>query len=178
MGEYDVYAVFYKAPFLPAAGPPLVSAFDGSAQADLYFLGKLITFHSMDLFSRDAMFVSVYSNPSEARDAFAVPRPTVSRKWRRLQPGNGGNWRNGVWADLRSERIVRLEFHGKRAHPWMLEPRDGLACGAFNRPRGDGRFSDRTTSNEVQFCLNATLNQGGVAAHRMAVGSNPVDLFA
>ena len=46
--ERDVCADFEKAPRLPAAGTPLVSAFDEKAQAALLFTDNLVTPHNMD----------------------------------------------------------------------------------------------------------------------------------
>ena len=58
----------------------------------------------------------------------------------------------------------------------MLERRNGLAIGIFNRLHEGGRAADRATSVEVQHCLDAVLKHGGFSAYQMAVGSNPVDL--
>ena len=40
----------------------------------------------------------------------------------------------------------------------------------------DGGFSAQAMSNGVQFCLNSMLNQSGILAYQMAVGSSLVEL--
>ena len=37
----------------------------------------------------------------------------------------------------------------------------------------DGRFPDRSSLREVQFCLHIMLSHGGFSAYQMAFGSNP-----
>ena len=47
-------------------------------------------------------------------------------------------------------------------NPLMLERRNGLARGMYNRLREDGRFVVRATSGEGQYCLNTILSHYGV----------------
>ena len=63
----------------------------------------------------------------------------------------GGEWENELWADLRTERRVKVQFQGVGAHPWKLERRHGLARGIYNRLVEDYRFSNMPIPSEVQW---------------------------
>ena len=41
----------------------------------------------------------------------------------------GGERKKELWAELRSERRIKLVFEGAGAHPWILERRDGFVRG-------------------------------------------------
>ena len=73
----------------------------------------------------------------------------------------GGEWKNDLWVDFCADRYVKLLFQGVGAHPWILERRNGLARGIYNRMISDGRFSGRQLITEVQFCLNAMVSTSG-----------------
>ena len=60
-------------------------------------------------------------------------------------------------------------------HPWILERRNGLASGIYNRMKADGRDAGRQHISEIQFCLNAMLASNGSSA--MVSGSNPAENF-
>ena len=60
----------------------------------------------------------------------------------------------------------------------MLARRNRLARGIYNRLREDGRIVDQAAPNEVQYCLNPTLNPGKFLAHRLVRVSNPADLYS
>ena len=68
-------------------------------------------------------------------------------------------------------------FMGFGAHPWLLERRNGLARGIFNRLIEDDRFPSGQILGEVQRCLNSMLASSGFSAYQMVFGSNPADLF-
>ena len=44
-----------------------------------------------------------------------------------------GEWKHGISADLRPERRIELQFRGAGAQPWLLERRNGIARGIYNR---------------------------------------------
>ena len=62
----------------------------------------------------------------------------------------GGGWNKVARADLRLARRVKLRFQGAGAHPWILEPRSGLARGTFNGMVADNRVPGEQMSEEVQ----------------------------
>ena len=106
-----ICAGFDKAPHLLVAGTLLVSAFNGKVRADLLFLGNLITTHAMNLSSWYSGFVLAPSkNPKEVWGAPAKSRLTALGWPQCLQMDSGGEWGNEVWADLRSERNLRLQL--------------------------------------------------------------------
>ena len=47
-------------------------------------------------------------------------------------------------------------------NPLMLERRNGVARGMYNRLREDGRFAVRAILDVGQYCLDTILNHGGV----------------
>ena len=63
------------------------------------------------------------------------------------------------------------------ARPWILERRNGLARGIYNRLKEDDRSSGTQTVAEAQWRLDTLISGGGFSAYRMVSGSNPVDLF-
>ena len=81
-----------------------------------------------------------------------------------LQMDGGGEWENEVWADYCTERRIKLLFQGVGAHPWLLERRNGLARGIYNRLVEDDRFSSEKILGEVQWCLNTVLSTSGFSA--------------
>ena len=56
------------------------------------------------------------------------------------------------------------------AHPWLLERRNGLARGIYNRLIEDDRFSNKTIPSEVQWRLNTMLSASGFSAYQMVFG--------
>ena len=59
----------------------------------------------------------------------------------------------------------------------MLERRNGLARGIYNRLIVDDRFSSDTILSEVQWCLNTMLSSSVFSSYQMVFGSNPIDLY-
>ena len=51
----------------------------------------------------------------------------VFRQPNGIQMDEGGEWENKVWADLRSDRRIKLQFRGVGARPLILERRNELA---------------------------------------------------
>ena len=62
----------------------------------------------------------------------------------------GGEWKNDVLAELRSERRVRLLSRVVGAHPGILERRSDPAPRTYNRPFGDGRFPGKRIIEGIQ----------------------------
>ena len=59
----------------------------------------------------------------------------------------------------------------------MLERRNGLTRGIFNRFHESSRFADRATLDEERNCLDAILNHGGFSVYRMVFGPNPANFY-
>ena len=74
----------------------------------------------------------------------------------------GGEWENELWAELRSGRRIKLLFQGVGAHRWLLERRNGLARGIYNRLKEDNRFPGKQILAEVQVCLNTFISGGWI----------------
>ena len=47
-----------------------------------------------------------------------------------------------------------------------------------SRSRGGGRCVGRAILNAAQYCLNTTLYHGGLSAHHMVFGPNPLDSYS
>ena len=62
-------------------------------------------------------------------------------------------------------------------HTWILERRNRLARGIYNRLLEDARFSGEQTPAEAQWRQNTLISGGGDSAYQMVFGSNPVDLY-
>ena len=80
----------------------------------------------MDVLSRYPPLIPARTgNPKEVWGAFrtsgiGVPAPTQC-----IQMDEGGGWKNEAWAELRSERRIKLLHQGFGAHPWILGRRNG-----------------------------------------------------
>ena len=94
-----------------------------------------------------------------------------------IQMDEGGEWENDLRVDLCADRYIKLQYRGAGSHPWILERRNGLKRGIYNRVKADGRYAGRQPITEIQFCLNAMLASNGFAAYQMVFGSNPADNF-
>ena len=116
-------------------------------------------------------------NPQEVWDVFCAGWLGTFGPPKSIQMDEGGEWKNEVWMDYCSDRRIKLIFQGVGAHPWLLERRNGLARGIYNRLIEDDRFSSGRILSEVQWCLNTMLSAGGFSAYQMVFGSNPVDSF-
>ena len=66
-------------------------------------------------------------------------------------------------------RTDQIAFLGIGAHPWILERRNGLVRGIFNRLREDDRFSGERILAEVQRRLNTRISGGEFSASQMAL---------
>ena len=63
------------------------------------------------------------------------------------------------------------------AHPWILERRNGLARGIYNRLKEDRHYTGPQILTEVQWCLNTLVSASGYSAYQLVFGSNPMDLY-
>ena len=90
----------------------------------------------------------------------------------------GGKWKNEIWTNLRSGRRIRLHFRGAGARPWILEGRNGLACGIHYPLAADVRFPGKQILSGIQWCLNALISAGGYSAYQMVCGSNTMGPFS
>ena len=63
------------------------------------------------------------------------------------------------------------------AHSWILERRNGLARGNYNRLKGGDRFSGKQILAEVQWRPNTLISGSGFPAYQLVFGSNSADLF-
>ena len=75
-----------------------------------------------------------------------------------LHLDEGGEWKNDLWRDLCVGRRIKLVFQGGGAHPWILERRNGLARGIYNRLKAGRRPQ---MSAEAQWCLNTLVSASG-----------------
>ena len=109
---------FDKAPHVPVAGTSAAATFNGKLKADLSFSADVIALHIMGASSESSPLIPVRTeSPQEVPDAFCsswvgVFGPPVS-----VQIGGGGGWANELWAELRSDRRIKLLFQGADAHP-------------------------------------------------------------
>ena len=83
---------------------------------------------------------------------------------------------NEVWTDFCSERRIKLLFQSVGAHPWLLECRNGLVRGIYNRLVEDDSLSSDEILGEAQWCLNLRLSTGRFSAYRLVFGSFPADV--
>ena len=74
-------------------------------------------------------------------------------------------------------RRIKLIFQGVGAHPWILEGRNGLARGIYNRLKADRCFTVPQILAEAQWCLNTLVSASGYSAYQLVFGSNPMDLY-
>ena len=91
--------------------------------------------------------------------------------------GEGGERENDLRVDLRTDRYIKLQYQGAGSRPWILERRNGLARGTYNRMKADGRYAGRQLLTEVKFWLNAMLATNVFSAYQIVFGSNPAENF-
>ena len=59
----------------------------------------------------------------------------------------------------------------------MIERRDGLPRGIYNRLKEDDKPTGREILSEIQRCLNALISAGSFSANQMLFGCNPADML-
>ena len=171
VNQGDVCKAFDKAPDTPIAGTSTMAMFNEKLQVDLLFSGDPVVLHIMDVFSNYSILTPVRSkNPLEVWDAFVFCRVGIFGPPKAIQMDEGGGWKNEVWTDFCAGRRIKLFFQGVGDHPWILERRNGLARGIYNRMMADGRFSGKQVLTEVQWRLNALISASGYSAFQLAFG--------
>ena len=110
-----------EAPRLPITAPPAVSIFSEELRAELFFSGDVIALHAMDVLPEYSLLMPARpKNPQEILGALRNSRIGVSGPPQSVRMDEGGEWKNGVWAELRSERRITLRFQIVGAHPRIL----------------------------------------------------------
>ena len=128
LGRCGVCRASDKAPHLPIPGTSTVLTFNGNLQVDLFLPGDLKALRPMDLYPTHSLSMPARpKNPQEVRDSFRSARVGVFRQPKSVQTGEGGDWKNDVWADLCSGRRTKLQFHEVGARPRILERRNCLS---------------------------------------------------
>ena len=80
-------------------------------------------------------------------------------------------------ANLCAGRRIKVQFQGVGAPPWLVERRNGLAGGIYNRLVRDDGFSNKRIPSEALRRLKTVLSASGFCAYPMVLGSNPMDPF-
>ena len=85
-------------------------------------------------------------------------------------------WMKGVSGKIISgeicvERRIKLVFQGAGAHPWILERRNGLARGIYNRLKADRYYTGPQILAEVQWRLNTLVSASGYSAYQLDFGT-------
>ena len=125
--------------------------FDERLQMDLLFLDDIIALRFYGcLFEvfRSHPFRS--KNPQEAWDAFLSSWVGVFGAPKSLHLDEGGERKNDLWRDLCVGRRIRLISQGVGAHPWILERRNGLARGIYNRLNAARSYAGSQILTEAQ----------------------------
>ena len=89
----------------------------------------------------------------------------------------GGERKDVIGTDSRTDRRINLQHQGIASHPWLLDRRNGLARGTDSRLNGDGRSSSRQILSDVRWCPKTVLAARGFSAYQMVFGSKPVGLL-
>ena len=138
----EVSRAFEEAPHAPVAGTSTVAKFNEKSQVGRLFLDDIVALRVMDVSPKYSLLTPVRAkNPQEVRGAFCNSRIGVFGPPSCIQMDEGGERRNELWTELRSERRRKLLFQGFGARPWILERRNGLARGVYSRLREDDRCS-------------------------------------
>ena len=179
----DICRAFDQATQVPITGPPTLSMFSGKLRADLLFLDHATALRATEVPSSRA-------RQSGAPFSFRHARKTHRCAMRSALHGLGFSGSPSVSGGMRSVNGrmkfgrtsargvgLRSNFKERVRFPWILERRNGLARGTYNRLAADDRFTGEQLLFEESLCLNTLISGGGNAAHRIVFGSNPVDLF-
>ena len=102
--------MFDKAPPVPDAGPAAIAMPNEKLLADLLFLGDPISLRAMNVPSNCSLPNTVRpKNPQDAWGLFRSACIGIFGQPDSIRMHGGGEWGNGVRADLRSGRRIRLE---------------------------------------------------------------------
>ena len=97
LGQCDFCRAFDKAPHAPITGLPAASMFNGGLRANLLFPGDAVALPAMDGLSKCSLLIPARSeNTQEVRDAFGGARIGGPGQPRRVQMGEGGEWKKEV----------------------------------------------------------------------------------
>ena len=147
--QREVCRALNTVPDAPAAGASAAAMINEKLLADLSLPDDTIAAHVMDVFSKYRHLISVRTkNPQEVRDAFCISRIGVFGPPMSIQMGEGGEW---------DHQIIVPWFS---SHPWILERRNSLARGIYNRLKEGDPFSNKQVPRKEQWRLN-TLNSAG-----------------
>ena len=95
-----------------------MAVFNAKLQVDRLFLDDVIALRVMDVLSKKSLLVPVRAeNLQEVRGAFRSFRLGVFGPPLSIQTGEGGEWKNELSTELRSERRIKLFFQGVGARP-------------------------------------------------------------
>ena len=117
--ECEIRRAFDAAPAIPVAGTSQASSLNEKVQVDLLFLGDLIAFHVLGLFSRYSLLVPVRStNPGAV---FGEPRM--------IQMAEGGEWENDLWVDFAPIATSNCNIKGRVRVPGFRNDGMGWRAG-------------------------------------------------
>ena len=134
------------------------------------FLSDIIALRIMGVFSKYSMLTRArYKNPQEVWDAFHFSWVGVFGTPKSSHLGEGGEWESELWRDLCVERRITLVFQGVGAHPWILERRNGLARGIYNRLQADRYYTGSQIQTEVQRRLNTLVSASGYSGYQLVL---------
>ena len=92
--------------------------FNLKVQVDLLLSGGIIAVRAMDMLSKYSLLLpGQCENPQEFWGSFRFGRLGILSPPKSIQMGEGGEWRNETWADLRAGRRIKLQFPGVEAYP-------------------------------------------------------------
>ena len=175
--QCEACLAFGKAPHAPAFGPFTVAMFSGKLQVDLLSPGDIAAVRVTPVSSKYPLLRPVRTkNPQGARDTFCNSWVGVFGPTMCIQMDEGGERKHESRTKLRSGRRIKKLLQGVGAHPWVLQRRNGLARGNYNRLKDDHRASGKQTLAEVQWCLHTHLGRE-FSAYRAVFGSDPVDHY-
>ena len=91
--------------------PFAASALNEKVHVDLFFSGDIISSRFMDMYPKYSWLLPVQpKNPQAVWDVFRGRRLGILGPPGSIQMDKGGEWKNEIWADLRSERRNRKRF--------------------------------------------------------------------
>ena len=137
----EVCRAFDKDPHVPIIGTSTVPMFHGKLRVDLPLLGDIFFLRATDVRATLSLLI-----PAARRilRKFGAPFAEVNGRLlatKSIQMDEAAKWKHELWMDLCSESRIKFQFQGTGARTWILERRNGLARGIFNRLAATGRFS-------------------------------------
>ena len=103
LAQREVCQAFEKAPRAPLAGTSAVAAFNEKLQVDLLLLVDIVALHVLYVFSKLSPLIPVRTkNAQDVRAAICNSWVGVCGPPFCIQMDGGGEWKNELWAELRS----------------------------------------------------------------------------